>query len=44
MSRLTRIRFGHFARRCSPALFSLLLATVSSAAVAQSADRGTWQR
>jgi len=25
-------------------LFSLLLATVSSAAVAQSADRGTWQR
>ena len=43
MSRLARIRVGHAARRLSPALFPLLLATVPSAALAQSADRGTWQ-
>ena len=43
MSRLARIRVGHFAGRLSPALVPLLLATLSSAAVAQSADRGTWQ-
>src|SRR6185369_16566146 len=43
MSRLIRIRVGHVAGRFSPALLPLLLATFSSAAAAQSADRGTWQ-
>src|SRR5690242_10581126 len=43
MSRLSRKRIGHLSRRFSPALLALLLATGSSAAVAQSADRGTWQ-
>src|SRR3954464_4696109 len=43
MSRLTRTHVGHFAGRFSPALFPLLLATFSSAAIAQSSDRGTWQ-
>ena len=43
MSRLTRVHVGHFAGRFSPVLFPLLLATFSSAAFAQSSDRGTWQ-
>src|SRR5258706_12231920 len=43
MSQLTRIRPGHPTRRFSPALCLLLLAVVSSAAVAQTADQGTWR-
>jgi len=43
MSRLAGIRVGLAARRLSRALFPLLLATIPSAAVVQSADRGTWQ-
>ncbi len=42
MSRPTRIRRGYLARRLSPASL-LLLAALSSAAVAQTDDRGTWQ-
>jgi hypothetical protein len=43
MSQLTRIRPGHPTQRFSPALCLLLLAIFSSAAVAQSSDRGTWR-
>ena len=43
MSQLTRIRPGHPTRRFFPALCLLLLAAVSSAAVAQTADQGTWR-
>jgi hypothetical protein len=43
MSRLTRIRPAPLTRRFSLALCLLLLAAVSSAAVAQSADQGTWR-
>jgi hypothetical protein len=39
MSQLTRIRPGNPTRRFSPALCLLLLAAVSSAAAAQSADQ-----
>src|SRR5215217_3649089 len=41
MSRLTRA--GHFTRRSSLTFCLLLLATSSSAAVAQSSDQGTWR-
>jgi hypothetical protein len=43
MSRLTRIRVGLAARRFSLAFVPLLLATLSSVAVGQSSDQGTWQ-
>ncbi len=43
MSQLTRIRPGLPVRRLSPALCLLLLAAVSSAAVAQTADQGSWR-
>lgn len=43
MSQLTRIRPRTLVRRLPPALSLLLFAAFSSAAVAQNADRGTWQ-
>ncbi len=43
MSQPTRIHPGNPTRRFSPALWLLLLAAVSSAAVAQTADQGTWR-
>src|SRR5256714_5925660 len=43
MSQLTRFRPGHPARRFSLSLCLLLLAAVSSAAVAQTPDEGTWR-
>jgi hypothetical protein len=43
MPQLTRIRPGHPARRLSPALCLLLLTIVSSPAVAQTPDQGTWR-
>jgi len=43
MSQLTRIRPGHLTRRFLPALCLLVLAAVSSSAVAQTPDQGTWR-
>lgn len=43
MLQLTRIRPGNLTQRFSPALCLLLLTAISSAAVAQRADQGTWR-
>ncbi|MFL5477576.1 MAG: hypothetical protein ACJ79X_01020, partial [Gemmatimonadaceae bacterium] len=43
MSQLIRIPALHLTRRLSLALFAVLAASLSTTAVAQSGDRGTWR-